>query len=222
MYRLLLLIGCLSCLISTSTLQAQKMPKLDKLTVRVGPIGSLGWNLYHWYQRPINHEFSKVSGHRSAGQILNVMPSFSLGILMCIDTKTIHQGLAWYNEYYLSIEGGVSYMPFSYDFDERKGQSALAFPVSLNFYVPVGGIGLSFGAGAQFSRMEFNRNTVVYEDLKNPFFVTYFAEVGIIPHEFDMSYSFLLGANFFARVGLGEYQTITADFGIRGIIGYTH
>ncbi|MCP4441301.1 MAG: hypothetical protein GY810_20540 [Aureispira sp.] len=200
--------------------QAQSKSKLESVKVGVAPIISLGWNLYHWYQRPNNHEFSKVSGHRSAGQALNVLPSCRIGALIQFDTERLHHGLAWYSSFFLTIEGGIDYTPFSFDMDERKGQSAITFPVQVGSLIPFSGSALTLGLGVQFSRMEFNRNTVVYEDLKNPFFVTYFLELGIIPHEIDGGYSFLGGANFFVRVGLGDYEAVTINLGFRGFITF--
>lgn len=201
--------------------QAQDKPKIESIEVATAPIFSLGWNLYHLYQRPTNHEFSIVSGgERSAGQVLNVLPSFRLGTMIQFDTKTLHHGLAWYSSFYLMIEGGVQYMPFSFDLQERKGQSALAFPVQVSTLISLGGSALTVGLGVQFSRMEFNKNTTAYKDLKNPFFVSYFLELGIVPHEIDGGYSVLGGVNFFGRVGLGTFQTLTLDFGVRGFITF--
>lgn len=216
----MLLVGILS-----STLQAQGNPQssVESVTVKVGtaPIISLGWNLYHWYQRPKNHEFSIVAGGQgSAGQVLNVLPSFRLGTLIQFETQTIRRGLAWYSSFFLTIEGGIDYTPFTFDLNGRKGQSALTFPVQVGSLIPLSGSALTLGLGVQFSRMEFNRNTVVYEDLTNPFFVTYFVELGIVPHEIDGGYSTMGGANFFVRVGLGQFQAVTINLGFRGFITF--
>ncbi|MCP4440156.1 MAG: hypothetical protein GY810_14530 [Aureispira sp.] len=148
------------------------------------------------------------------------MPTFRIGTLIQFDSERIRRGLAWYDTFFLTIEGGVKYMPFSFDLDEHKGQSALAFPVQVGTLIPLYGAALTIGAGAQFSRTEFNRNRGVYKDLKNPFFVTYFIEFGVVPHSIDAGYSFFGGVNFFSRVGFGNNETMTIDLGVRGFLTF--
>jgi len=184
--------------------------------VNIGPMISAEWNLYNWYQRPSNHQFSIASGgNRSVGQVLNVLPSARLGIVFVFDAPNFYG-----NDFVLLLEGGISYTPFSFDLEERKGQGALSFPVILSTIIPIGSTAMTIGGGIQFSKTEFTQTTAKYQPLDNPFFMTYILELGLgSPNLAVPDYGFLFGYNFFARVGYGEHHAVTLDIGVRASIG---
>ncbi len=180
----------------------------------IGPVLSLDWSAYHWYQKP---QSQAISANRSAGQVLNVMPGARLGLIFNFDVSYSSGRLNYYDDFYLLLEGGVNYYPFSFDMDEYKGQSSISFPLSLSTQIPLGNLHLNIGLGVQFSKIELNNIPFRYQKNPNYYFTTYFVELGL--GETIIDYSVFLGYDFFARVGLGLDNAISLDIGVRGRIG---
>ncbi|MCP4441300.1 MAG: hypothetical protein GY810_20535 [Aureispira sp.] len=205
--------------IQISTGQDTPNENTNSSNMYLGSMVSLSWNVYHWYQQPSNYPFAQVSnGQRSMGQVLNVLPSMRLGMFFIFEKGTKNMGL--------TIESGFNYMPFGFDLDERKGHGAWSVPLLTSLILPIGkgkdakAAALFLGLGAQFSRTEFHRNTEKYMDLKNPGFVTFITEIGIgLGDFFDKKYGVSNRVNFFARGGLGLYEAITIDTGVRLMLG---
>lgn len=176
--------------------------------IAIGPLLSVEWNLY---QRPNNHSFALLSGGKnSAGQVLNVLPSTRLGVTVNFNNSDV----------YFLLEGGVNYMPFSIDLEERKGQGALSFPIVFSVLTDLAaqGIMLSVGGGLQFSRMEYNLVEPKYQGIDNPFFHTYVLELGLGSGSVTNN-EIMLHYLFFARAGLGKQQSMSLDFGVKIQLG---
>ncbi|MCP4441299.1 MAG: hypothetical protein GY810_20530 [Aureispira sp.] len=209
---LILLLGLLTQL---STAQQQKS---FSNALGIGFVISPEWNLYSWQQRPNNDQIALASGgNRSVGQGENVLPSGRVGLLFEIEygRKTSKSTFSFL------VEGGVSYMPFSFDLAERKGKGSLCFPIVTSLIFPLGYSEQAFfvGGGVQFSQIERSKRIDKYKDLKNPFFLTYVLELGYSPFYRDGGYGLIGIPKVFVRAGLGEYQAMTVDVGIRVLLG---
>jgi len=200
---------------------------LAQTTVKLfsgGPIISAEYNLYHRYERPKNHAISITSGgNRSVGQLANVLPTGRLGGLFTFEVERlvgpVGQKLSYRSYFHLLLEGGVCYMPFSYDVEEYKGRGALSFPIMASVLIPFDQAALTVGLGVQFSRIELHKKRAPYDGMANPFFTTYVVELGFVPHNIDMGYGFFGGVSLFIRGGLNEQLATTLDVGVRAMIG---
>lgn len=217
-YLTLLFIGVL---LQTSIAQQQKS---FSNALGIGFVISPEWNLYSWQQRPNNDPIALASGgNRSVGQGGNALPSGRVGIFFEIEYKTKRST----NDFSFLVEGGVNYMPFSFDLAERKGRGSLCFPIvtTLFFKNSYSEHVFFVGAGVQLSQIERHKRTAKYKDLKNPFFLTYVLELGFSPWYKDGGYGLFSAPQIFVRAGLGEHQAMTMDVGVRvmlGIYGYVY
>lgn len=182
------------------------LPAIFAQKIRAGYSLYLDFNLYHWYKTPIN----SVPNTKSAGQLLNLFPIGGFGVWMGVPGSAT-----------LGLEGGMDYMPFSFDTKEKNGLGAVSFPVLLRWTQPFksqSGIApfLGFGIGEQWNRIGlYARPSAVAQD-PHPYFRTYIAELSLgmgAGWHADEKQTGLLA--FFARVGSAPDKAWTLNFGLR-------
>jgi hypothetical protein len=166
----------------------------------------LDYNLYQWYKKP-----TSISPEgRSSGQVLNILPIGGLGVWIGYPGGST-----------LGLEGGIDYMPFSFDTEDFQGMGAISFPVMLRFtqpFQPQKGISsfIGVGGGMQWSRTELYARTSAVKQILNPYFQTIVAELSLgigAGWRADEKQTGLLA--FYARVGGSFDKACTLNFGLR-------
>lgn len=166
----------------------------------------LDYNLYHWYKKPTS---ISPEGH-SSGQVLNILPIGGLGLWIGYPGGST-----------LGIEGGIDYMPFSFDTENFQGLGAISFPVMLRLtqpFQPQKGISsyIGVGGGLQWNRTELYARTLAAKQIFNPYFQTIVGELSLgvgAGWRADEKQTGLLA--FYARVGSSIEKAWTLNFGLR-------
>ncbi len=188
MIRIIIFLVTFSFFLNPCSAQ-QKLIKNEPLFV-LRPYIFINYNLYHRYQKP------SFNNEQSVGQVFNVLPGLGGGLIM--GKKTVLM---------FSVEGALSYCPFSLDIEGFEGMGALSFPLLANFRIPVEGFFFfQFGGGVQFNQINIHQS--VNPSAVNPFFMTYIGELSVGVEE----NLFLL---YFLRFGYNGQSASTFDFGIR-------
>ncbi|MCP4442796.1 MAG: hypothetical protein GY810_28155 [Aureispira sp.] len=184
----------------------------NKVQVRMGGALSIGWNLYHSYQKPFTTFPYKLGDMKSVGQVLNVLPDLRLAAVLSMgpERKPVH----------LHLEAGVGYYPFSFDLEEFSGMGALSFPLLLTLRIPViksypAGV-LTLGGGVQFMAVELHQR---FSQEPNPFFMTYVGEIGFGVGALDYD-ALMIGLELFTRFGMTWEEAVSLDVGIRFNLGW--
>ncbi|MCP4440764.1 MAG: hypothetical protein GY810_17720 [Aureispira sp.] len=171
----------------------------------------LNYSLYQWYQQPTTIS----SSHRSVGQAFNVLPTGGLGFWVGRP-----------NAFFLNIEGGIDYAPFSLDLEEYSGLGAMALPVVARGIIPFDGDkGLSsfvgVGFGVQWSKNGLYRYPNNIKPAYNPFYATVVAEVNLgfgAGWDTDDKGTALMALYF--RVGIAAHAALTFNSGLRAKLLY--
>jgi len=179
---------------------------LSAQRIQVGLSMYLDYNLYHWYKKAASH--STLS--HSSGQILNLLPMGGMGVWVGKSN-----GLT------IGLEGGLDYMPFSFDTQNYKGLGAISFPVLMRFTQPFSSKSsiapfLGVGLGVQWSRTEIYAHPSSIIVPINPYYRTFVAELSIGIGSGWIADSKQTGLiAFFIRIGSDGGQAFTLNTGIR-------
>jgi len=175
------------------------MGKICILNAQFNSSFLLGMDIYQKYTNPKE----PISGiNNSSGAILS---AFSIGLQFGYHKK--NKGIA--------LEASANFAPLALDIQKLNGVGALSFPFLLkgNFGALSGVspdklIGYSIGVGVQLNRTDLFDLKKSIENLNSSFFPTFVTEIaagGGIG-------GFCL--YFFARIGVGESQAMSLNFGI--------
>lgn len=200
-----LLVGIL-LIFSTWNLKAQR-PLPDASKVQFGYLLYANYNLYHRYTKPsyLSPKF------RSSGQVLNVLPGLGTGFWVGKPTK-----------WWLSLESGAEFAPFTLAVNKFKGMGSLAVPVLLKAHLPVAKqrsalVAINFGAGAQWTWSEIY---AVPTEFKNRVslrgsFVTYIGELGLSLGAVNEHLKNIKDVSFYIRFGAGLGGAMAFNCGLR-------
>lgn len=187
------------------------LSKGTKAQLHIGGSVYLEYSLYQWYQQPTTISAT----HRSVGQVLNVLPAGGFGVWVGKP-----------NAFYLNIEGGIAYHPFSLDLEEYSGLGALAIPLVARGIVPLDGDkGLSSFVGGGFG-VQWSKNGLYcypnnQKPTHNPFYATVVAEVNLgfgTGWNTEDKRTALLTLYF--RVGVAAHAALTFNSGFRAKLLY--
>lgn len=186
------LVGCL--LFSYSSMNAQVAVGLET-----------DFSLYQWYKRPSN-----ISNPESSSGQLLAFPSIGPKV--------------WFGDWEdwtISIEGKIDYAPFSFEMNDEGGFGALSFPFIIKGNFSPFGYGsedngttkIGIGTGMQWTKTELYGRPDFLKGTKNPFFITYVAELScqLIIGKYEEGVALIL----FTRAGWGKYQARTFSLGIK-------
>lgn len=185
--------------------------KEAKTQLHIGMSMYFEYNLYQWYQKPTT--ISPI--HRSTGQVFNVLPSAGMGVWVGRSDR-----------FFVNIEGGMDYMPFSLDLEEYGGLGAISFPVVARAILPFSGdkgissfVGLGFGV--QWSKNELYAYPKGQQPTTNPFYATLVAEVTMgvgMGWDTDDKNTGMIAV--FSRFGFAAEYALTFNCGLRAKILY--
>lgn len=166
----------------------------------------LDYNLYHWYQKP-----STLSAEQeSSGQILNLIPLGGFGLWIGRAGGTT-----------LGIEGGIDYMPFSFDTKDYNGMGAVSFPVLVRLtqpFSPQAGLSpfIGLGAGLQWNRIDLYGRPSGSVRALNPYYQTRVVELSLgmgSGWHIDEKQTGLIA--FYVRIGNSPEKAFSMNMGLR-------
>lgn len=186
-------------------LQAQEMDSKPKTKVYSGYAFFMNYNLYSWYQKPSTIERPLSS----SGQVLNVLPGLGLNL--------------WFgdvDQWIVSIEGGIEYLPLALDIDNYKGLGALSVPMMAKVQFPVAKqkslwLMLHVGAGAQLLHTDIYARPTIYQNAANPFFTSIIGEFGLHISAVGYRKQHLREVEWFVRAGAAPFGTVSFNTGLR-------
>lgn len=202
--RITLLTLSILCLL-IGKLQAQDTETKTKTKVYVGYAFFINYNLYSWYQKPSTIERPLSS----SGQVLNILPGLGLNVWV-----------GNVDQWIISIEGGIEYLPFALDIDHYKGLGALSIPLMAKVQFPVAKqkslwLMLHFGAGTQLLHSDIYARPDFYQNTANPFFTSIIGEFGIHISAVGYRKQHLREVEWFVRAGAAPFGTISFNTGLR-------
>ena len=166
------------------------------------------FDAYQRYSNPIDPDDGTISN--SAGFI----GGFGVGPKIWVGGENIS----------ISLEGQINYGAWGYSFGDDKGHGLLAFPFMFkaNRNAASGfhqdkGIGMSLGAGIQYSRTEVFRDWEVYPDLERKLFPTYVGELGLHVTEGDG-----MDLALYIRFGMHEKEARSFNLGLVYNMNFFH
>lgn len=182
------------------------LASLNAQRLQMGMSLYLDYNLYHWSQKPN----SLSPEQESAGQLLNLIPLGGFGLWIGRAGSTT-----------LGVEGGIEYMPFSFDTKDYKGMGAVSFPVLLRLtqpFSPQAGISpfIGLGAGLQWNRIDLYGRPSGSQVALNPYFQTRVVELSLgmgSGWHLDEKQTGLIA--FYVRMGNSPEGAFSMNMGLR-------
>lgn len=186
---------------------AAQRPLPDPSKIQFGYLLYANYNLYHWYQKPSS--LSPV--FRSSGQVFNVLPGLGTGFWLGKPSK-----------WWLSLESGVEFAPFTLDIDKFKGMGSLAIPLLFKVYLPVAKqlsalVSINFAAGAQWTWAELYAVPSEFQNraTSQSSFITYVGELGLSLGAVSEHLRNIRDASFYIRFGGNIHGAMTFNCGLR-------
>lgn len=164
-------------------------------------------NLYQRIHQP--KTFVVDGANRSSGQVLNLLPNLSTGLWF-------GQAQVWA----VGVEGGVEYIPFSFNLQNYEGMGSVSFPVLLRGHFPLAkqhssAITLDVAGGLQWNKTELYLDKNAPQAAYNPFFVTYTFEVAGGIGAISQKANQIRGVDLYFRFGFGADASMSFHTGLR-------
>lgn len=170
----------------------------------------VNYNLYSWYQKPAYDKDGRIPNkNTSAGQVLNILPGLGANLW-----------LGDIDNWILSIEAAVEYLPFALNLNNYQGMGAISIPTMAKVQFPIAKqqslwLMAHVGLGVQFFETDLYDKIRPNTPFGFAFHKSIIGEIGIHVSAVAYKRQHIREIEFFVRAGGLPDGFVTFNTGLR-------